>query len=291
MTQDTFMQRQTPRALWVGFRIGALAFPLVLAGSLMAASALAHVTPLDIGDFNLGTAVTTTERNSAVEGDKGWIDGADGDWGDTHDTAAYIFSLVGEGSADVTLAVRGRTNALGGSGLSPGFTLYQGLPDAGNGDHDHSIGSELLRAADCAATPGCTTTEGSFRVMTNFRITNDADETGTSASVFTYVGHAYDGSVTLAGANSPLYDNQPYLVPNGDGTLDRAVSTTFHNLTAGDYTVFVGGMNYAAVGFPLRGTGLTLSVTPVPVPAAVWLFGSGLAGLVGLARRRMVMRS
>jgi hypothetical protein len=27
-------------------------------------------------------------------------------------------------------------------------------------------------------------------------------------------------------------------------------------------------------------------VTPVPVPAAVYLFGSGLLGLLGLARRR-----
>ena len=26
--------------------------------------------------------------------------------------------------------------------------------------------------------------------------------------------------------------------------------------------------------------------SPVPVPAAVWLFGSGLLGLVGVARRR-----
>ena len=26
--------------------------------------------------------------------------------------------------------------------------------------------------------------------------------------------------------------------------------------------------------------------TPVPVPAAVWLFGSGLIGLVGVARRK-----
>ena len=30
----------------------------------------------------------------------------------------------------------------------------------------------------------------------------------------------------------------------------------------------------------------TLDITPVPVPAAVWLFGSGLLGLVGIARRK-----
>jgi hypothetical protein len=30
------------------------------------------------------------------------------------------------------------------------------------------------------------------------------------------------------------------------------------------------------------------SITPVPVPAAVWLFGSGLLGLVGIARRKQV---
>ena len=30
----------------------------------------------------------------------------------------------------------------------------------------------------------------------------------------------------------------------------------------------------------------SFTVTPVPVPAAVWLFGSGLLGLVGVARRK-----
>ncbi|TCK17584.1 putative secreted protein [Thiogranum longum] len=33
-------------------------------------------------------------------------------------------------------------------------------------------------------------------------------------------------------------------------------------------------------------TGITLTPTAVPVPAAVWLFGSGLLGLVGVARRK-----
>lgn len=288
MIQNKLSEKQTVRSQSNRSAIGSLALSLILGGSFMSTSAMAHITPIDIGDFSLGTAVTTTERNNGVSGDKGWIDGADGDWGDTHAFASYSFSLVGEGSADVTLALRGRSNAFGGAGLSPGFTLYEGVAHVG-GDHDFSPGSELIRIADCAATPGCTTTEGSFRALTSFRITTDADPTGTDPSEFTYIGHAYNGSVTLPGANSPLYDNQPYLVPNGDGTATgNAVSFTFSNLTAGDYLVFAGGTNYPAVTSPARGMGLTLSVTPVPVPAAAWLFGSGLLGLWRLHRRKTV---
>lgn len=34
------------------------------------------------------------------------------------------------------------------------------------------------------------------------------------------------------------------------------------------------------------GVGAAVTVSAVPVPAAVWLFGSGLVGLIGMARRR-----
>jgi hypothetical protein len=32
--------------------------------------------------------------------------------------------------------------------------------------------------------------------------------------------------------------------------------------------------------------GLVVNPTAIPVPAAIWLFGSGLLGLVGIARRK-----
>ncbi len=45
-----------------------------------------------------------------------------------------------------------------------------------------------------------------------------------------------------------------------------------------------------AFSFGINGTGVTAnattSVSAVPIPAAVWLFGSGLIGLIGLARRK-----
>lgn len=37
---------------------------------------------------------------------------------------------------------------------------------------------------------------------------------------------------------------------------------------------------------PVTATTIAVDLQPVPVPAAMWLFGSGLLGLVGVARRR-----
>ena len=40
------------------------------------------------------------------------------------------------------------------------------------------------------------------------------------------------------------------------------------------------------LGLPVGGADFALGAAVVPVPAAVWMFGSGLIGLVGIARRR-----
>ena len=59
---------------------------------------------------------------------------------------------------------------------------------------------------------------------------------------------------------------------NGDGTA-----------TVGSVSTVILGSSPAFPGFHPTFTG---GLNAVPVPAAVWLFGSGLLGLVGVARRR-----
>ena len=48
------------------------------------------------------------------------------------------------------------------------------------------------------------------------------------------------------------------------------------------------GHSVELVGYAgtMGGVPLSLEITAVPVPAAVWLFGSGLLGLIGVARRK-----
>jgi len=46
------------------------------------------------------------------------------------------------------------------------------------------------------------------------------------------------------------------------------------------------GNPFAGEAFPVVFPSMWVEIAPVPVPAAVWLFGSGLLGLIGVARRK-----
>ena len=85
-----------------------------------------------------------------------------------------------------------------------------------------------------------------------------------------------------------------------DDNFSENAANTFLGLDSSITTAAVTDISYYARGIGLvavvgidastglsDGTGVELiSTTVVPVPAAVWLFGSGLLGLIGVARRK-----
>lgn len=255
-------------------------YALVLAGlgtGLASAPAIAHMFPLNFGTFD-GTIGATSTALASVSGNFGWIDGTDADWGDTHKLSVYQFTLTSV--ADIQLSFEQAVASGGRNGLTPGFSLYSGLvhdpASPGGPDHDYSAGSIFIRDTDS----GGAFTEGAFRALHDWRITNESDPAVIPPSVLTYVGNAYDGS----------QDYGTGITPGGDGLLDHKVTQSFH-LAAGDYTVFVGGGDYASqlVVPKILGISGTLSVvSAVPEPETYAMLLAGLGLMSVMARRRKV---
>jgi hypothetical protein len=61
---------------------------------------------------------------------------------------------------------------------------------------------------------------------------------------------------------------------------DNLAATSLSQVGGEDFTT----LQTATLGQALRG----VAIAPVPLPPSVWLFGSGVLALVGVARRRTV---
>ncbi|OQW77973.1 MAG: hypothetical protein BVN35_04330 [Proteobacteria bacterium ST_bin11] len=70
----------------------------------------------------------------------------------------------------------------------------------------------------------------------------------------------------------------------GGGSPSNLNNITFNAEAGQIYTIVLGGYRNGSWGETVDGYKLTVS--QVPVPGAIWLFGSALVGLVGLKRRR-----
>jgi hypothetical protein len=150
------------------------------------------------------------------------------------------------------------------SATAQAVTLDAGVFTVGNGDAANPI---VINVSD----PGNPGGSGLFLDTINFDLGSFTHFNMTSTV----------NGVTFFGV--PIFEN------NGDAEVVAASDSHLGVLLADlglsrDYHLHPQGV--AAVG---GGYALTLwgSAAPVPVPAAVYLFGSGLIGLAGLARRKM----
>ena len=107
---------------------------------------------------------------------------------------------------------------------------------------------------------------------------NSVVHTSTGPTDYGYANSVYAGD-KFAGQFPASFSNAGIL--NQGLNFYKISSTTGSNLTKATVTPFTGGT------WTLSSNGaLNYAVTSVPVPAAAWLFVSGLLGLVGVSRRK-----
>ncbi len=232
------------------------------------------------------TDQTMTISGQIVTGSFGWADGTDADFGDSHKLRPFRFTL--ESTAYVTISVAASDNGLPATvqgTLLPGFSLYSGLAHLSPHLPDHD-GAPLTGAY--LATLPSPAKEGAFNTLDTWKLGNEdlwelggenLGATFDDLTTFTFKGYAVDGTAANFGPT-------PGVV--GDGTADGFVTSTFM-LTPGDYTIFVGGGNYAGqspADNRAHGIVTTVAVSSVPGPASAMMIAAGTAVLAAFRRRR-----
>jgi hypothetical protein len=189
------------------------------------------------------------------------IDTAKGAWSATntgavfggwrHDLDTGLFRSDVGGS--VTLSITGIIN----SGSNFGFTVFEGM-DAVTSYNHHGQWNNNTNAA------GLTTQSVPW-------VNGGPSMVGTQLTTSDIVAYSV-GSISAI-----------------NGTTTSNLNSITFNATAGQiYTIFLGGYRNGQWGDTNDGYILNISqaAAPVPIPAAVWLFGSALAGLGVIGRRK-----
>ena len=100
-------------------------------------------------------------------------------------------------------------------------------------------------------------------------------------------GLALPGVLDVIGADSDFVNGGPAVPVLGsfvNGTTSPTLVTEYWNMFPNpDFEIV---KLYVPVEFELQSINIATQSTVIPIPAGIWLFGSGLLGLIGIARRR-----
>ena len=228
-------------------------------------------------------------------------------------------------AAQVTIDIMATIDDLTGSYMSSGLSVGQGMTgtfvydtDESNADpgaittpsivsgHEFSSFYELSNppygvSLSIPAISGSFTNSTPVGVVVNDNLPLTADETGGLLADGTYDWIEILGSTTtsiclLPGGTcepdefSPADGEEWTLALFNDANWFSDGSVIPDNLPANITAIIVGlefdeaGNEIGSVFAPVS----TVTVSAVPIPAAAWLFGSGLLGLVGVARHRKI---
>ncbi len=305
----------------------ALAGSALALGSVSVASATSTTMyNMSLGSNGSGTAGTVdptlgSTYNSAYKGVvDGWSNGAGAfqptgtnssqSWAGTSGptTAAFGYSgahlnwgaeFTGGGSNTATISTFDAFSKYGAYAdidVAKGAWSDNALSGAGGWRHDLDMG---LFKTDTAGTVTLSAA-GILQSGTDFGFTifkgvdsvtnynhHGAWNAGNNTAGLTSDSLPWNGGGALAGTPLVLADIVAYSV---GGTSPASLNNISFDADAGQiYSIFIGGYRNGAWGDTVDAYSLEISQTPVPVPAAAWLFGGALMSLLGANRRKKVL--
>lgn len=170
-------------------------------------------------------------------------------WGNALDYGLIDLDVAGH--LTITLEADSALN----STFAPGFTLFQGWGSTVHGNKHQAWNAN----PDAPSSPIGNVSNPNHASYNPNSLSFNPDQLPLAVRGLSFVGY---GATTTDG-----------------GTVTK----TFENLSAGKYFLWIGGNGSDNSNEYYKAS---LSVAPVPVPAAVWLFGTAMAGMIGIGRRK-----
>jgi len=180
------------------------------------------------------------------------------------------YAFLQDGYEDLTGVFVG--GSIGGSGLIIGIAQpYDGDPVGPSMPYDPSTGQNITTAFTFGPSGG----SGTF--YSTSAITDNGDDTLDFSGLDVAFGEVPSSPYLGTGRASPY---------GGLATID--VIETGGAFGAGTYSLDFFSEDCATGEFECNGFMMHLegSIKPVPIPPALYLFGSGLLGLIGIARKK-----